>query len=48
MFALVLWIDTKESNVIKAENIRIGKDKVEEAKWGKKWYPVEVIKKSGE
>ena len=48
MFALVLWTETHETSVLVYENIKKGKGKkITQAKWGKQWYPAQILKTSG-
>lgn len=41
-----MWTETKEISVVDMKSIQKGQKGVT-AKWGKAWYPAEILKKSG-
>lgn len=46
MFALILWLDSNESDVVNVQNIKEKSGKTF-AKWGSDWYAARVLRKSG-
>lgn len=48
MYCLVLWMTGHKStsSIVLESDLKVGDDRMMEAKWGKQFYPIRIIRKS--